>query len=515
MLLPRGVKLKYETLSGFETWGSEGQNLMEKRFDIDAVLSRLAVVVRTLAVPVVDLIAVQTHDPYKVLVATILSARTRDETTARAAKRLFARAGDPAALERLGEEAIAKLIHPVGFFRTKAKHLAQLPGVLRERFGGVIPQSVEELCELPGVGRKTANLVVAVAFGKPAICVDTHVHRIMNIWGYVTTKTPLETEMILRQKLPTQYWLTVNSIVVAFGQGICLPVRPHCDACPVAGWCPQLGVTPRVPPTERAKANKRRESQGGWRFLSWNVNGLRAAAEKGFAEIVAELAPDILALQEVKATPEQLPQSVRNIDGYTAYWAPAEKKGYAGVGVYVRREPLAVRYGLGIAEHDAEGRVLTLEYPDFFLVNAYFPNARHGLTRLDYKLRFNRDFLTYVQGVAAKKAVVVCGDFNVAHREIDLANPKQNEQNAGFSPEERAWMDAFLAAGFVDTFRLFHPEGEQYSWWSYRFNARARNIGWRIDYFCVDQKNAGRVKGAAILGTVMGSDHCPVALDFA
>lgn len=490
---------------------------MKKKFEIGVVLPRLAEAVQALTVPVVDLIAVQTHDPFKILVATILSARTKDETTAKAAARLFAQAGDPAALESLGEERIAKLIYPVGFFRTKARHLAQLPGVLQERFGGVIPQTVEELCALPGVGRKTANLVVTVAFKKPAVCVDTHVHRIMNIWGYVHTKTPLETEMALRQKLPEQYWLTVNSILVAFGQGICLPVRPHCDVCPVLAWCPQRGVTPRVPPATREKARRRRAAQGLRRFVSWNVNGLRAAAEKDFVATVAELAPDILAIQEVKALPEQLPEAVRQLPGYTAHWAPAAKKGYAGVGVYVRHgsEPLAVRSGLGLPEYDAEGRVLTLEYPDFYLINAYFPNAQHGLTRLDYKLRFDAAFLAYAQGLAAQKATVVCGDFNVAHREIDLANPKQNVRNAGFTAEERAWMDTFLAAGFVDTFRMLHQEGGRYSWWSYRFNARAKNIGWRIDYFCVDQKSVDRVKSAAILDEVVGSDHCPVALDFA
>ncbi|MEW6595002.1 MAG: exodeoxyribonuclease III [Thermodesulfobacteriota bacterium] len=490
---------------------------MRKEFDIDAVLARLSEAVRELRVPVVDLIAVQTRDPFKVLVATILSARTKDETTAKAAAKLFARAPDFAALEALGEEAIARLIHPVGFSRTKAKHLAQLPGVVRERFGGVIPQSVEELCELPGVGRKTANLVVAVAFGKPAICVDTHVHRIMNTWGYVATRTPLDTERSLRAKLPARHWLTVNSILVAFGQGICTPLRPHCDVCPVAEWCPQIGVTPRVAPARRAGEQKERMTRGLKRFVSWNVNGLRAAADKGFAATVAELAPDILALQEVKALPEQLPESVRSIAGYTAYWAPAEKKGYAGVGVYVRQgyEPLAVRTGLGLAEYDAEGRVLTLEYPDFYFVNVYFPNAQHGLARLDYKLAFDAAFLAHAQGLASRKSTVICGDFNVAHREIDLANPKENEHNAGFTAEERAWMDGFLAAGFVDTFRMFEQGGGHYSWWSYRFNARARNIGWRIDYFCVDRNHAARVRNAAILNEVAGSDHCPVMLDFA
>lgn len=487
---------------------------MKSEFDIRGVLSRLVEAVRTMRVPVVDLVAVQTRDPYKVLVATILSARTKDETTARAAARLFARAPDLASLGLLGDEEIARLIYPVGFYRTKAKHLAQLPGALTAGFGGVIPATVEQLVELPGVGRKTANLVVAVAFGKPAICVDTHVHRIMNVWGYVRTKTPLETEMALRRQLPGEYWLTVNSILVAFGQGVCRPLRPHCDVCAVAAWCPQLGVVPRVPPQERQKERNSMARKGIKRFISWNVNGLRAAEKKGFVGIVTELAPDILAVQEVKATSEQLPEWVRNIKGYTSFWFPAARKGYAGVGIYARQEPLAVHQGMGTAEHDQEGRVLTLEYPDFFFVNAYFPNAQPGLARLEYKLRFDADFLGYVQGLAGKKNTVIGGDFNVAHREIDLANPKQNEKNAGFSPQERAWMDGFLAAGYLDTFRLFNHEAGQYTWWSYRFNARARNIGWRIDYFCVDQKSKKRVTEAAILSDVMGSDHCPILLGF-
>jgi len=199
-------------------------------------------------VPVVDLVAAQTRDPFKVLVATILSARTRDETTARAVGRLFAKAPDPRGLARLGEAKIAELIYPVGFYRHKARHLAVLPEVLNILFGGRIPDRVEELVKLPGVGRKTANLVTAVAFGKPAICVDTHVHRIMNIWGYVRTRTPAETETALRQKLPEQYWIKINGILVAFGQGTCKPRRPHCDRCAILDYCPQLGVIPRKIP---------------------------------------------------------------------------------------------------------------------------------------------------------------------------------------------------------------------------------------------------------------------------
>lgn len=211
--------------------------MSDKVFELEAVLAILREEVKKYRTPVVDLIAVQTRDPYKVLVATILSARTRDATTAQAAARLFAVAPDPAGLARLSEPELAKLIHPVGFFRQKAGFLSRLPQVLNQLFGGRIPETVEELVQLPGVGRKTANLVVAVAFRKPAICVDTHVHRLMNLWGYVKTADPTATEMALREKLPRRHWQTINSILVAFGQAICLPRHPRCPQCLVAAWC--------------------------------------------------------------------------------------------------------------------------------------------------------------------------------------------------------------------------------------------------------------------------------------
>ena len=220
------------------------------KFPLPKVLQILSKEVAGYAVPIVDLIAVQTKDPYKILVATILSARTRDETTAKAAARLFKEAPDLAGLAGLSEEQIAKLIFPVGFYKNKAGFLARLPGVLAREFHNQIPDEVDPLTRLPGVGRKTANLVVAVAFRRPAICVDTHVHRIMNIWGYVKTRNPLETEMALREKLPPRYWLTINSILVAFGQGTCKPVAPHCDRCVILRYCPQLGVTPRKAPNK-------------------------------------------------------------------------------------------------------------------------------------------------------------------------------------------------------------------------------------------------------------------------
>jgi exodeoxyribonuclease-3 len=485
------------------------QKMNKPPIDINAAVSVLEKEVANYEVPIVDLIAVQTRDPFKVLVATILSARTKDETTAKAAARLFKKVSDMQSLARLDESSIAKLIYPVGFYKNKAKYLKELPAAM-EQLGGNIPEDIETLIKLPGVGRKTANLVVAVAFNKPAICVDTHVHRIMNIWGYVETKNPLETEMALRQKLPEKYWRKINSILVAFGQATCKPVRPHCDRCVIEKKCPQIGVIPRKLPGKK----KKREATGRKKLISWNVNGIRAILKKGFIDIIYELDADILCLQEIKALPEQLPESLRSLEGYEAYWHPAKRKGYAGVCTYTRIKPLNVTYGMDIPEHDQEGRVLTLEYEDFFLVNAYFPNAQHGLGRLDYKLAFNRDIHNFLDRLAEKKSVVICGDFNVAHRPIDLANPKQNEQNPGYSLPERQWMDTFTGTGYVDTFRKFNQEPEQYTWWSYRFNARGKNIGWRIDYFCVDPASEGRVKDAGILDNILGSDHCPVSLDF-
>lgn len=277
--------------------------------------------VTDLKVPVVDLIAIQTKDPFKILVATILSARTKDETTAQAAERLFKNAQDQQSLAALPEEKIAKLIYPVGFYRNKAKYLVKLPKAL-EAFGNKVPDTVEQLVTLPGVGRKTANLVVSVAFQKPAICVDTHVHRIMNIWGYVKTKDPLQTEMALRRKLPKKYWLKVNSILVAYGQAICRPVAPHCDRCALNEVCPQLGVTPRKIPRKRAMKGKNHK-----KFISWNVNGIRALEKKGFVDMVQEFDADIIAIQETKAQTDQLSDALKNIPGYTSYWHSAEKKG--------------------------------------------------------------------------------------------------------------------------------------------------------------------------------------------
>jgi len=485
---------------------------MKTAIDITTFLTIVAEYVRDKQVPVVDLIAVQTNDPFKVLVATILSARTKDETTAQAAARLFKKAETPEELAQLSTDQIEKLIHPVGFFRNKAKYLAQLPESLGQ-FGNRVPETIEELVRLPGVGRKTANLVRSVAFGKPAICVDTHVHRIMNIWCYVETDTPLQTEMALRAKLPEAHWITVNSILVAFGQSLCKPVRPHCDICPLLDSCPQRGVTPRqlkTRPLPGAQVNGQ-----PLKLVSWNVNGIRAVAKKGFTEIVSELDADILAVQETKAQPEQLTEQIKEIAGYTSFWHSAEKKGYSGVAVYTRQEPLKVIEGLGIDEYDREGRVLTLEFANFYFTNIYFPNAGEGLKRLDFKIAFNNALLAFADSLRSKKPVVLCGDFNVAHKPIDLKNPASNTKNAGYTPEERAWMDSFIDAGYLDTFRMFNQDPENYTWWSYRFNARAKNIGWRIDYFCVDRDGAMRVENAEILPEIYGSDHCPVVLHWA
>ncbi len=475
--------------------------------DIDYYLDTVAKAVKNKKVPVVDLINVQTRDPFKVLVATILSARTKDEVTAAASANLFKHAPDIQSLASLSEEKIRQLIHPVGFYKNKARYLIQLPKALTP-FADTVPDTIDELLTLPGVGRKTANLVVSVAFRKPAICVDTHVHRIMNIWGYVDTKNPLKTEMALRDKLPPRHWINSNTILVAFGQYICRPVSPHCDICPLNDKCAKQGVQPRT------VAGAKKKRKGVLKFISWNVNGIRAVEKKGFIKIVREFDADIIAIQETKAQPDQLSEPLKNIAGYTSFWHSSERKGYSSVAVYTRLSPVAIHYGLGDPEFDVEGRVLTLEYNSFFLVNIYFPNSGDKLKRIDYKLRFNNKLLAFAQTLRKDKPVILCGDFNVAHREIDLKNPQANIHNAGFTEEERQWMDSFLDAGFIDTFRIFNQEAEQYSWWSYRYNARARNIGWRIDYFCVDKKSENRIKDASILQDITGSDHCPVQLEY-
>ncbi|HIW74016.1 MAG TPA: exodeoxyribonuclease III [Firmicutes bacterium] len=244
--------------------------------------------------------------------------------------------------------------------------------------------------------------------------------------------------------------------------------------------------------------------------LSWNVNGLRACMGKGFAEIFGQENADLFCLQETKLQAGQL---TLELPGYHQYWNFAEKKGYSGVATFCRAEPLAVRYGLGVEEHDHEGRAITLEFPGFYLVNVYVPNAQDGLARIEYRLRWETDFRAYLTALDRKKPVVVCGDLNVAHREIDLKNPGPNRGKAGFSDEERAAFSALLDAGFIDSFRLLYPEAKgAYSWWSYRFHARDTNAGWRIDYFLVSQRLADRVREAKIRSDLYGSDHCPVEL---
>ncbi len=246
------------------------------------------------------------------------------------------------------------------------------------------------------------------------------------------------------------------------------------------------------------------------KFISWNVNGLRACEGKGFSDAFKSLDADFFCLQETKMQEGQLDLQ---FDGYKSYWNYAEKKGYSGTAIFTRHEPLSVSYGLGIDEHDHEGRVITLEMPDFYLVTVYVPNSQDGLRRLDYRMQWENDFLAYVKRLDESKPVVVCGDMNVAHEEIDLKNPKTNRHNAGFTDEERGKFSALLASGFTDTFRKLYPETITYSWWSYRFHAREKNAGWRIDYFVVSDRLAERLADAKIHTEIFGSDHCPVELD--
>lgn len=246
------------------------------------------------------------------------------------------------------------------------------------------------------------------------------------------------------------------------------------------------------------------------KLISWNVNGLRACYDKGFADAFRRLDADFFCLQETKMQEGQLDAQ---FEGYRSYWNYAEKKGYSGTAVFSRLEPLSVTYGMGIDEHDHEGRVITLELDSFFLITVYTPNSQDGLRRLEYRMKWEDDFRAYLKKLEEKKPVIVCGDLNVAHREIDLKNPKTNRKNAGFTDEERAEFTTLLDSGFTDTFRYFYPEQEGiYSWWSYRFKAREKNAGWRIDYFLASASLNDKLKGAAIHTDIFGSDHCPVEL---
>ena len=246
------------------------------------------------------------------------------------------------------------------------------------------------------------------------------------------------------------------------------------------------------------------------KFISWNVNGLRAVVGKNFLEAFSSLDADFFSLQETKLQEGQIDLQ---IPGYYSYWNYAEKKGYSGTAIFTRHKPLGVSYGLGIEEHDKEGRVITLEYEKFYLVNAYVPNSQDELKRLDYRMKWEDDLRAYLMDLSKKKSVVYCGDLNVAHKEIDLKNPKTNRMNPGFTDEEREKMTALLSSGFTDTFRYLYPDKENiYSWWSYRFRAREKNTGWRIDYFIVSDDLKNKVKEAGIHTEILGSDHCPVSL---
>jgi exodeoxyribonuclease-3 len=247
------------------------------------------------------------------------------------------------------------------------------------------------------------------------------------------------------------------------------------------------------------------------KFISWNVNGLRAAVTKGFEDIFRELDADFFCIQETKLQEGQIDLS---FDGYQSFWNYAEKKGYSGTAIFTKHPPKNVSYGIGIEEHDREGRVITLEYEDFYLVTVYTPNSQNELKRLDYRMKWEDDFLAYIKSLDEKKPVIYCGDLNVAHQEIDLKNPKTNRKNAGFTDEEREKMTVALSSGFTDTWRNLNPDVEGvYSWWSYRFSARQKNAGWRIDYFIVSDRLTDKVEDAKIHTDIFGSDHCPVELD--
>lgn len=246
------------------------------------------------------------------------------------------------------------------------------------------------------------------------------------------------------------------------------------------------------------------------KLISWNVNGLRACVTKGFLDFFKEADADVFCLQETKLQPGQIELE---LPGYHQYWNSAEKKGYSGTAVFTKQEPLSVSYGIGIEEHDHEGRVITLEFPEYYVITVYTPNSQRELTRLEYRMQWEDDFLSYLKRLEENKPVIFCGDLNVAHKEIDLKNPKTNRKNAGFTDEERGKMTALIDRGFIDTFRYFYPDlTDVYSWWSYQFQARPKNVGWRIDYFIVSEALKDRLEDAKIYTDILGSDHCPVGL---
>lgn len=246
------------------------------------------------------------------------------------------------------------------------------------------------------------------------------------------------------------------------------------------------------------------------KLISWNVNGIRACVQKNFMESFQELDADVFCIQETKLQDGQIDLQ---LDGYYQYWNYAEKKGYSGTAIFTKQEPLNAAYGIGIEEHDKEGRVITLEYSDYYIVTVYVPNSQNELARLPYRMSWEADFLAYLKKLEEKKPVIFCGDLNVAHKEIDLKNPKTNRKNAGFTDEERACFTKVIESGFIDTFRYFYPDQTDiYSWWSYRFSARAKNAGWRIDYFCVSESLKDKLIDAKIHTEILGSDHCPVEL---
>ena len=248
------------------------------------------------------------------------------------------------------------------------------------------------------------------------------------------------------------------------------------------------------------------------KIISWNVNGIRAVLKKGFHDFIKEHSPDILCLQETKAHPDQVDLNMDELP--FRYWNSAEKKGYSGTSIFLNKEPLSSSDGLGIKKHDNEGRVITLEFNEYFLVNVYTPNSKRDLSRLDYRYNeWDKDFLIYLKTLEKKKPVIFCGDLNVAHKEIDLRNPKTNKKNAGFTPEEREGFTNYVDSGFIDTFREFNEGPDHYTWWSYMFNSRAKNVGWRIDYFCVSNSIKKKLINSYILPEVIGSDHAPVVLE--
>lgn len=456
--------------------------------------------------------------PFKALIASMISTQTKEERTIVAVSSLFNVADNPYDIILLSKEKLASIIAQASFYNIKAKNILKVCKRVIEN-GGHVPQTMEELIKFEGVGWKVAALTLEIGYNNSDnICVDTHVDRVSKRLGLVgvDVKKAKRIDEELRKVLPREYWKSWNGLMVSFGREICKSIGPKCSQCFLGQFCPKIGVVKNLSERDQCLSVEKylQREPGNILLLSWNVNSIRSIQKKNFMNWLMNINPDILCLQETKAEKSQLSSYLAQPSGYYAYWNGATKRGYSGTALLSRKEPLSVEFGLGVTEFDQEGRTIIARYPDFILINCYFPNGGRDHSRLAFKLAFYDAFLTKCEQLRTQGDIVIfCGDVNTAHREIDLARPKPNKRKTGFLPEERAWLNEVIKSKYVDTFRHFYPSlAEQYTWWSGRTIARERNVGWRLDYFFIVTEAIERVTDAIIMSEVNGSDHCPVGI---